>query len=242
MFSPQERQQILERLLAELQSNDRIAGVVVVGSAATGFEDDYSDIDLTVPVAEGAPLQSLFREWEGRIRALFPVAAHFTAEISDPEVYLHGFLLDNYLELDISFMRLADLFAKRERWRVAFDRIGRIEDIMRTTWENRADLDVQARYQRILSSIWHYITHVANLFPMALSVATGVAAGQADRASARLSLGGGLAILIAPLTLGWTADQLGLQEAFIIVVVLFIIAAAVTTLANRITPSQLPAS
>jgi MFS family permease len=53
---------------------------------------------------------------------------------------------------------------------------------------------------------------VANLFPMALSVATGVAADQADRASARLS------------------------------VILFIIAAAVTTLANRIAPSQLPMS
>ena len=131
LFSPQERQQILERLLVELQSDGRIAGAVVVGSAVIGFEDDYSDIDLTIAIAEGALLKPLFQEWEGRIRALFPVAAHFTAEISDPEVYLHGFLLDNLLELDISFMRLADLFAKRERWRVAFDRSGRIEDIMR---------------------------------------------------------------------------------------------------------------
>jgi MFS family permease len=75
---------------------------------------------------------------------------------------------------------------------------------------------------------------VANLFPLALSVATGVAAEQANRASARLTLGGGLAIMTAPLILGWTADQIGLQGAFGIVVVLFALAGGVAVTANAI--------
>ena len=75
---------------------------------------------------------------------------------------------------------------------------------------------------------------VANLFPLSLSVATGVAAEQANRASARLSMGGGLAIMTAPLILGWTADQIGLQSAFAIVVVLFALAGAVAMTANAI--------
>ncbi len=75
---------------------------------------------------------------------------------------------------------------------------------------------------------------VANLFPMSLSVATGVAAEQANRASARLSMGSGLAIMTAPLILGWTADQIGLQGAFAIVVLLFALAGAVAVTANAI--------
>ncbi len=75
---------------------------------------------------------------------------------------------------------------------------------------------------------------VANLFPLALSVATSVAADQANRASARLTMGGGLAIMTAPLILGWTADQIGLQGAFAIIVILFAVTGSVAVTANAI--------
>jgi MFS family permease len=75
---------------------------------------------------------------------------------------------------------------------------------------------------------------VANLFPLTLSVATGVAAEQANRASARLTMGGGLAIMTAPLILGWTADQIGLLGAFAIIVFLFGLAGGVAVTANAI--------
>jgi fucose permease len=75
---------------------------------------------------------------------------------------------------------------------------------------------------------------VANLFPLTLSVALGVAPAQADAASARASMGGGSAILIAPLALGWVADQGGIQNAYGIVAVLAAVAAGITFLANRL--------
>ncbi len=65
---------------------------------------------------------------------------------------------------------------------------------------------------------------VANLFPFTLSVATSVAPLQADAASARLSLGAGIAIFLAPFALGWAADNFGIQHAFIIVLVLLLMA------------------
>ena len=55
---------------------------------------------------------------------------------------------------------------------------------------------------------------IANLFPLTLSAATTVAARSANRASARISLSSGLAILIAPLVLGSLADQYGIAPAF----------------------------
>lgn len=56
---------------------------------------------------------------------------------------------------------------------------------------------------------------VSNLFPMALSVASGlVTPRQSDRASGRVALGAGLAVLTAPQVLGTLADALGIQQAF----------------------------
>lgn len=75
---------------------------------------------------------------------------------------------------------------------------------------------------------------VANLFPFALSVATSTAPLQADAASARLSLGAGIAIFLAPFALGWAADNFGIQRAFSIVLILLLMAVGATLFANRL--------
>jgi len=74
---------------------------------------------------------------------------------------------------------------------------------------------------------------ISNLFPFMLSIAVSTAAAHSDRASARVALGAGLAILLAPQTLGWTADQTDIQAAYGLVFGLLGLAAAVTVFANR---------
>ncbi len=75
---------------------------------------------------------------------------------------------------------------------------------------------------------------VANLFPFALSVATGTAPQQVDAASARISFGAGIAIFLAPFALGWAADNFGIQRAFTIVLVLLLMAVGASLFANRL--------
>lgn len=74
---------------------------------------------------------------------------------------------------------------------------------------------------------------IANLFPLTLSVAVGIDPEQSNVASARISLGIGVALLAAPLALGWAADQIGIQQAYSLVAVLLVIALLVTVGANR---------
>jgi fucose permease len=75
----------------------------------------------------------------------------------------------------------------------------------------------------------------ANLFPLTLSVAVGTAPGQANAASARVSLGAGLAILTVPLILGGFADRVGIFDAYGLVAILLVVAILVTWLAGRLT-------
>jgi fucose permease len=74
---------------------------------------------------------------------------------------------------------------------------------------------------------------VASLFPFTISVALSLAPQQANTASARVSLGVGVAIFSAPLLLGWAADRLGLPTAFGLVAGLIVAAFGVTLLARR---------
>ena len=68
---------------------------------------------------------------------------------------------------------------------------------------------------------------VANLYPLTLSIAIGLAPDQSNQASARVSMGVGTALLIAPLLLGWLADRLSLQLAYGMVIVLMVAAFAI---------------
>ncbi len=79
---------------------------------------------------------------------------------------------------------------------------------------------------------------VANIFPLTLATALGVTPHQIDQASARISLGGGLAILTLPFVLGWAADLLNIQTALGIVSLLLGVAAVVAYLANRLVARQ----
>ena len=68
---------------------------------------------------------------------------------------------------------------------------------------------------------------IANLYPLTLSIAVGLAAQQSNQASARASLAVGTALLAIPLFLGWLADRLGIQNAYSIVIVLAVLALAI---------------
>jgi MFS family permease len=75
---------------------------------------------------------------------------------------------------------------------------------------------------------------LSNLFPLAMAAAVGAASERANTASARISLGAGLAILIVPLVLGGFADHVGIFNAYGIVAVLLVVGASLSVVANRI--------
>ncbi len=75
---------------------------------------------------------------------------------------------------------------------------------------------------------------IANFFPFGMSVAISQAPGQANTASARISLAVGLAIFLGPFILGWIADQVGIRAAYTIVPMLLVVACAVTLVTNRL--------
>jgi predicted MFS family arabinose efflux permease len=79
---------------------------------------------------------------------------------------------------------------------------------------------------------------VANLYPLGLASAVAVAARQSERASARITLSSGLALLLAPLTVGGLADRVGLRAAYSVVPVLLVVALISTLLALRHTHRQ----
>lgn len=152
----------MRSIVAALKEDGRIAGVVLVGSGAVGFQDEFSDIDLSVVVRRRDNIEVVFREWGERLRRMLPVVGHFETRYAADSL-LWGFLLQNYLEIDMGFLCLDNLTARSDRWKVIFDRMGRIDSILQKSWENRSAVDVKGAYLANFNGVWHYITHVAIL-------------------------------------------------------------------------------
>lgn len=74
---------------------------------------------------------------------------------------------------------------------------------------------------------------LANVYPLGAALATSILPGQADRASARTAVAGGLSALVAPFVLGALSDQIGIGAAFGVALPMLLLALLFAGVAGR---------
>ena len=87
----------------------------------------------------------------------------------------------------------------------------------------------------ILTLVGLFVTGVgiSGVYPLGVSAAIASVPGNSDAAAARLSIGGGGAILVAPFVLGALADRIGIATAFGIVIPMLLAALVLALVAVR---------
>lgn len=101
MFTPAERAQVRAELIAAARADDDIVGAAMVGSAATGKEDAWSDIDLALQVRHEADPADVAHRWTVQCYDRHR-AAHHVDILADGVLY-RVFLLATSSQLDLSF-------------------------------------------------------------------------------------------------------------------------------------------
>lgn len=157
LCTPEERLEIKDLIIKYLQEDDRIAGAIHVGSSVYDFKDKYSDLDFAIVIFENEDLMQVFNDWKKLMEEKFTVIHSFEVIIT-PTSLLHGFLLDNYIELDMGFQPESNIFARRKHWKIAFDKTGKLESIMQETWKKRQKKDPLAKFIDQINGTWYYIT------------------------------------------------------------------------------------
>jgi predicted nucleotidyltransferase len=158
-YTPAERQDVLEILLVILRDDPRTDGILLVGSGSEGFDDEYSDIDMHVVIHPAEHVRSAFLEFEATVRGALAVSRSVES-VRGANVFLWAMLLENYLEIDVCFLALADLTARKGRWKVMYDQTdGKIEDIQRKTWAEKERSDPTPVDRDTVGAMWHHIIH-----------------------------------------------------------------------------------
>lgn len=121
LFTVEERTDICNRLVAAARSDPEVTGAALVGAAAKGLEDRWSDIDLALQLEVGANPADVADRWSEQLRDQHPVAD--TMDVYGPDRTLFRvFLLDSSLQIDLSFWPQHAFRATEDGFRLIFGR------------------------------------------------------------------------------------------------------------------------
>ena len=118
VFTSPQREQIRAQLIAAAQADTRIVGAAHFGSAALGSQDRWSDIDLGLCLADDAHSDQVLIDWTERLYR--DHAAVTTYDVRRGDILYRVFLLDNTLQIDLSFWPTTQFRALGPKFRVIF--------------------------------------------------------------------------------------------------------------------------
>ncbi len=118
MFETAHRDRVLVRLIELAEADHRIVAAAVVGSLAEGSGDEWSDIDLTMAVDEEATVDELLAAWSTTMAEEFDAMA--LLDLTARETTYRVFLLDDWLQVDLSFAQASRFRKGGERFKLLF--------------------------------------------------------------------------------------------------------------------------
>ena len=114
MFTPEERGQLRAELLERARRDPTITAAALTGSAASGREDEWSDIDLAFAVTGDDALPEWTKYMYEQHAAIHHVDVHAGAWL------YRVFLLANTLQVDLAFAPAAEFRALAPSFRLVF--------------------------------------------------------------------------------------------------------------------------
>jgi predicted nucleotidyltransferase len=119
VFTVEDRERIREELMDAARASAATVGAALVGSAARGAEDAWSDIDLALQLAPEADEPAVVEEWSALIAERFGLADRFDVFAAE-RVRYRVFLLPSSLQIDVSFWPHDRFRATEEGFRLIF--------------------------------------------------------------------------------------------------------------------------
>jgi hypothetical protein len=117
VFTVEQRDALLERLLRLAEDDERVVAGAAVGSLAVDGGDRFSDLDLSFGIADQVPVADVLDDWT---RTLIELDAVQLAELERGATTYRVFLLPDALQFDLSMTPAAQFRPTGPRFRLLF--------------------------------------------------------------------------------------------------------------------------
>lgn len=143
MFTVEDRERVLDRLLGLAEADESVTGAALTGSQALEAADQWSDIDLVFAVRGGAA--EACERWTKGLYEDFGALHHWDLPAGAKAIRV--FLLPDRLEVDLTFAPEAEFGPRGPQWRTLFGRPRTLEPF--------PDPDVRT----LIGHAWHHALH-----------------------------------------------------------------------------------
>jgi len=165
LFTVQDREDVKDFFLNLTQHNDNIISLILVGSGSIGFTDELSDLDFCIVVDNEDNIEKTMDDIISGIRNNYQVIAFDQILQRNLQVCI----LNNFLEMDIGYVSIDSVTARRGRWKVLFDKSETVDYAMKKSWESNSkenhgktdNVDINDTFAEYASGIWHPLFYAA---------------------------------------------------------------------------------
>ena len=161
VFSVQDRQDAFEYVLSAARECGRIIALVQVGSGATGYHDDRSDLDFVIALDADGSMPEVMEYMHRKL------AEHFGILFfkQDEARHLQCYVLSDLLEIDIGYGGYENAAARKPAFKVLYDRSGTVEEKMTRSREWMDDHIYGDKQKKDIASaceaVWVRLMHAA---------------------------------------------------------------------------------
>lgn len=146
IFTPEERERLRDELVSAAQKDPNLCGAAHTGSGAFSRVDRWSDIDLALCLNSTASHHQVVAEWTERLYERYQAIAH--VDVMRGSTLFRVFLLNNTLQVDVSFWTAEDFAPTGPNFRLIFGEA------------RPARLSSQPSPQTMIGMAWLYALHV----------------------------------------------------------------------------------
>ncbi len=161
IYSVQDRQEAFEYVLSAARECRRIIALVQVGSGATGYRDDRSDLDFVIALDSDGYMPEAMDFIHRKIAEQYDLL--FFKQ--DEPRHLQCYVLSDLLEIDIGYGGYENAAAWKPAFKVLYDRSGTVEEKMIRSREWMDDHICGDKQKKDIASaceaVWVRLMHAA---------------------------------------------------------------------------------
>jgi len=156
VFTIEGRERLRDGLVSAAQADTRISAAALVGSAALGSEDEWSDIDLALCIDAEAERAAVIAEWTDWMNAEHAAIHHI--DVARGETLYRVFLLADTLQVDLSFWPATEFGPTGPGFRLLFGSITK-ESRARAVTVDKESPPPQPAAAELIGMAWLYALH-----------------------------------------------------------------------------------
>ncbi|MBW8351097.1 aminoglycoside 6-adenylyltransferase [Bacillus sp. IITD106] len=161
MYQNDDRTKLLNEITNFSKNIDRIQGLLLVGSGANGFRDEYSDLDLLIVVKNSQDVVQIHDQLREYIVQHFHVLKEKVYR-HEEDIFVTCFFFEHFLELDLGVWSKSKLRATKPYWKVIFDREDdEIQSLLEKSLTSQIFPSIDETRKESLSFIWQFFRSAA---------------------------------------------------------------------------------